>query len=470
VPVNPLIFREYDIRGHAENDLHPAALALLIPAVLQYFALHGQSEFLLGHDCRLSSPRISQTILAEAQAHGMTVTNLGHVTSPAFYFASKHLNIPAGLMITASHNPPPDNGLKILLGGSTIHGSEIQKIRDLALALPQGEVAATTLPRASQALHKEHNIAEAYLYTLREKLPLGPRRLKVVVDCGNGSAGPLTGAFLDTLAIDYIPLYFTPDGTFPNHEPDPVKPKNLETLRRRVLSEKADFGVAFDGDGDRIGVVDDRGDFVWGDKLMILFWREILPKYPGTLCLVEVKCSQALVDEIVRLGGRPEFCKTGHSLIKARMKETNAVFTGEMSGHIFFADEYYGFDDALYAFGRLLRIMSNTTSKISELLANAPKYHTTAEVRIPCPDGEKFQTVEMLRQELAAQYPIIDIDGVRVLFPQGWGLFRASNTGPIIVTRCEAKTAEDLEHYIRLMSAAYAKFNPDLTIPWEMGT
>jgi len=470
VPVNPLIFREYDIRGHAESDLHPAALNELIRAVLTYFALQGHREFLLGQDCRQSSLRISQAILALAAEYGMKVTNLGLVTSPAFYFASKHLKIEAGLMITASHNPPPDNGLKVLLGSSTIYGSEIQKIRALAATLPPSEVAATTLEPVSQITHLEYNIEDAYLSTLRHKLPLGPRRLKVVVDCGNGSAGPLTGAFLDTLDLDYIPLYFTPDGAFPNHEPDPVKPKNLVALRRRVLEEKADFGVAFDGDGDRIGVVDDRGDFVWGDRLMILFWREILPKYPGTLCLVEVKCSQALVDEVQRLGGRPEFCKTGHSLIKARMKETNAVFTGEMSGHIFFADEYYGFDDALYACGRLLRIMSNTTSKLSELLADAPQYHTTAEVRIPCPDTEKFNVVEMLRQEFAKHYEVITIDGVRVLFPHGWGLFRASNTGPVIVTRCEAKTASDLDHYISLMSDAYAKFDPRTTIPWEMGT
>ncbi|MBT9157188.1 MAG: Phosphomannomutase/phosphoglucomutase [Firmicutes bacterium] len=467
MPVNPLIFREYDIRGNAADDLHPEALALLIRGVFRYFELHNQREFLLGQDCRLSSPRISQTILALAKEHGLAVTNLGLVTSPAFYFAAKHLGLSAGLMVTASHNPPPDNGLKILLGSSTIYGNEIQKIRLLCETPHLDEVAATSSEQLLPAVQREYNIADTYISTLIQKLPLGPRRLKVVVDCGNGSAGPLTGAFLDLTDLEYVPLYFTPDGTFPNHEPDPVKPKNLATLRARVLAEKADFGVAFDGDGDRIGVVDDLGNFVWGDRLMIIFWREILPKYQGTLCLVEVKCSQALVDEIIRLGGRPEFCKTGHSLIKAQMREKGAVFTGEMSGHIFFADEYYGFDDALYALGRLLRIMSNSPDSLSKMLADVPQYHTTAEVRIPCPDTEKFNVVDRLRQHFEREYPVITVDGVRILFPSGWGLFRASNTGPIIVTRCEAKTAPELKHYTQILSEIYAKFNAGVEIPWE---
>ncbi|MBT9156627.1 MAG: Phosphomannomutase/phosphoglucomutase [Firmicutes bacterium] len=313
-----------------------------------------------------------------------------------------------------------------------------------------------------------YDIATPYIQMLTEKIVLGPRKIKVAVDCGNGAAGPLTERFLDALGIDYIPLYFTPDGNFPNHEADPTKTKNLKDLRAKVLEGNADLGIGFDGDGDRIGVVDDAGNIIWGDKLMALFWREILPKYPNTTCLVEVKCSQVLIDEITRLGGRPEFTKTGHSLIKARMRETGAVFTGEMSGHIFFADEYYGFDDALYAAGRLLRLLSHSEASLSSLLSTLPTYHSTAETRISCPDDKKFHVVAKLTAELSRLYPTVTVDGVRVEFPAGWGLFRASNTGPVIVARCEGKTPELLADYCTIMEQTLAKVSSELTLMWEL--
>jgi len=478
VPINPQIFREYDIRGNAERDFAEPDLRRLTQAIVTYFESHGRREMLVAHDCRLSSPRIVATILDVARERGMRVVNIGMVTTPAFYYAAKHLGIDAGLIVTASHNPPPDNGMKVLLGPSTIHGAEIKQIERIAARLQPP--AASHQPPTAGSNHLQatsdkpqatihYDILTPYVAMLAEKIRLGPRRLKVVVDCGNGTAGPVTERFLEALGIDYIPLYFTPDGTFPNHEADPTKLKNLVDLRARVLAEKADLGIGFDGDGDRIGVVDDLGNVIWGDLLMALFWREILPKHPGTTCLVEVKCSQGLVDEIVRLGGRPEFTKTGHSLIKARMRELGAVFTGEMSGHIFFADEYYGFDDALYAAGRLLRLLSHSTDKLSSLIATLPTYYSTPETRIPCPDELKFGVVDELTQVLARQYATITVDGVRVQFPEGWGLFRASNTGPVIVTRCEGKTPALRQEYMRILDEALAKVLPGVAIPWEVG-
>jgi phosphomannomutase/phosphoglucomutase len=483
--INPQIFREYDIRGNAERDFSEPDLRRLTEAIVTYFESHGRKQMVLGHDCRVSSPRIAATIIDVAMRRGMNVIEIGMVTTPAFYYATKHLGVDAGLVVTASHNPPPDNGMKVLLGPSTIHGAEIKQIERIAARLlppaagsdyPQAtsdkRQATCSTPQATSDKRQAttpYDILTPYVAMLGEKIKLGPRRLRVVVDCGNGTAGPVTARFLEALDIDYIPLYFTPDGTFPNHEADPTKLKNLVDLRARVLAEKADLGIGFDGDGDRIGVVDDRGNVIWGDMLMALFWREILPKHPRTTCLVEVKCSQGLVDEIVRLGGRPEFTKTGHSLIKARMRELGAVFTGEMSGHIFFADEYYGFDDALYAAGRLLRLLSHSPDKLSALIATLPTYYSTPETRIPCPDELKFGVVDELTQILARQYPTITVDGVRVQFAAGWGLFRASNTGPVIVTRCEGKTPALRQEYMHVLDEALAKVLPSATIPWEVG-
>jgi phosphomannomutase/phosphoglucomutase len=264
-----------------------------------------------------------------------------------------------------------------------------------------------------------------------------------------------------------LPLYCNSDPTFPNHPPDPVKSAHLKDLITLVKEQGADLGIGFDGDGDRLGVVDDQGNILWGDQLMILFWREILPRHPGATALVEVKCSQALVDEIRRLGGQPEFTRTGHSLIKARMREIGAIFTGEMSGHMFFADEYHGYDDALYAAGRLLRILSHTDQPLSALLADAPRYHSTAETRIPCADADKFHVVEKLRHHFRPEYPLVDVDGVRVLFPSGWGLVRASNTQPVLVARCEGKTPADLTQISTVMKQALKQFPQVGAFEWE---
>jgi phosphomannomutase len=307
---------------------------------------------------------------------------------------------------------------------------------------------------------------DAYLTMLAKKIKLR-RGLKVAVDCGNGTASDFAVKYLEKLGCEVLPLFCESDGNFPNHHPDPVSSANLKFLREAVLRHHADVGIAFDGDGDRLGVVDETGRIIWGDELMVLYWREILPKYPGTPCIVEVKCSQALVEEIERLGGRPEFYKTGHSLIKARMREIGAIFTGEMSGHMFFADDYFGFDDAFYATGRLLRIMAAASQPLSKLLATIPKYFATAETRVPCDDAVKFQVVERLRVAFEKTHQVIAIDGARVLFPEGWGLVRASNTQPALVTRCEARSEKALAEITGKLKEALLAFPEIGEFEWE---
>ena len=459
--VNPSIFREYDIRGLAEVDFAGDSLEQLALGLCSWYRERGVGTMLLAHDCRTHSPRIMESIARVMLRHGMHVLSIGHCTTPCFYHACHHLEVDAGIMVTASHNPAPDNGLKLMLGKETLYGASIQEIREKAVWAQDNPAAVP-----GERHNREH--IPAYCADLREKIALGPRKLKVVVDCGNGSTGPLADLLFSVYQdqLDIIPLFFQPDGTFPNHEADPVKPQNLVWLQQRVLEEQADVGIAFDGDGDRLGVVDEQGNVIWGDMLMVLFWREIMPKHPGSIGLVEVKCSQLLYDEIAKLGGKPEFCKTGHSLIKARMRETNAVFTGEMSGHIFFADEYYGFDDALYSALRLLRILSNTEQPLSTMLSDLPTIFNTPEVRIPCPDAEKFAVVQALCSKLGSQFPVVQVDGVRVVFPEGWGLFRASNTQAALVARCEATSAEKLDEYMGILNAVYSTVQPGQTIAW----
>jgi phosphomannomutase/phosphoglucomutase len=298
---------------------------------------------------------------------------------------------------------------------------------------------------------------------LVSKTRLGPRKLKVVTDSGNATAGPFINEYLQRIGCEVVPLFAEPDSRFPNHHPDPTKRENLVDLIKTVRREKADVGLGFDGDADRIGVVDDRANVVWGDILMVLYWREILPSNPGAKAIVEVKSSQALVDEIERLGGEVVWWKSGHSLIKAKMRELDALFSGEVSGHMFFADEYYGFDDSFYAAGRLLRILSNDERSLSEMLSDVPVYYSTAETRVPCADETKFEVIEKIKESALKDFDAITVDGVRILYPRGWGLVRASNTQPVLVARAEGKTPEDLEEYAsdlkkRMMEAGVEEF------------
>ncbi|NLI14139.1 MAG: phosphomannomutase/phosphoglucomutase [Peptococcaceae bacterium] len=456
--MNPEIFRQYDIRGVAGLDLTDETVELLGKAFGTYVIMSGSKTVLVGRDNRLSSERLRDAITRGLLAVGCDVVDLGLVVTPVLYYARTHYGIDGGVMITGSHNPPDENGFKLALGPGTIYGDEIQKLKELMI---KGD-----FPAGSGSL-QEREATTPYLAMLKEKIQLGPRRLKVVIDCGNGTGSLLAEQIFKNWGCDVIPLYCESDGSFPNHQPDPVKTANLTELRKTVTESGADLGLAFDGDADRIGVVDGSGGVIWGDILMCLYWREIMAKHPGAKAIIEVKCSQSLVDEVVRLGGEPFFYKTGHSLIKAKMKEIGAVFTGEMSGHMFFADEYFGFDDAFYAAGRVLRILSNSDQPLAKILADIPKYYSTAETRVRCPDSEKFSVVEGLVEYFKRGYDVIDVDGVRVLFGDGWGLVRASNTQPVLVARCEAKTPEGLERICRIMREALGGFPAVDKFEWE---
>ena len=431
------IFRQYDIRGRVGADFDEEGAGRITAAFARYARKKGCRKMLVGRDNRSSSLPIRNQVVQVLKNMGWAVVDIGEVITPMFYFASRHMDIDAGIMITASHNPKEDNGFKLLLGEATIYGDEIQVIADMAM-----EAAQDDSSNESSGSVQYIDISAAYLEAIQTRVKLGDRNLKIVVDCGNGTAGFIAPDLFRELGCDVVELYCDSDPSFPNHHPDPVKVDNCQDLIKVVQAEKADLGIGFDGDGDRLGVVSAQGNIIWGDMLMILFWREILPRYPQADCIVEVKCSQALIEEIERLGGRPIIYKTGHSLIKAKMKELGAIFTGEMSGHMFFADEYYGFDDALYAAARLLRILSNTNAGLDDLLSDIPQYYATPEIRVKSSDEEKFAVVEKARQHFKKRYELIDVDGARILFPDGWGLIRASNTGPEIIVRCEGKTPD----------------------------
>ncbi|MDI6600152.1 MAG: phosphomannomutase/phosphoglucomutase [Thermoanaerobacteraceae bacterium] len=449
--INPTIFRQYDIRGTVSEELNKDTAYLIGKAFGTYLKRNDENMCLVGHDNRASSLDLMDAAIEGLLSTGADVLIIGLATTPMFYYSRILYNVNPGLMITASHNPPQYNGFKVCFGPATLYGEDLQGIcrmieNDDFIESPRGEVSYA------------YPIF-GYADMLEKKIKLD-KQLKVVVDCGNGTTSVVGPQVLDLWGCDVVPIYSESDPNFPNHFPDPVKEENLKDLKDMVLKTGADLGIGFDGDGDRIGVVDDKGNIIWGDTMMALFWREILPKYPGIDCIVEVKCSEALADEIKRLGGQPFFYKTGHSLIKAKMRQLNSPFTGEMSGHMFFADEYFGFDDALYAAGRLLRILSKSGRRLSELLSDVPFYVSTPEIRAESNDKEKFNIVENAKRYFVEKgCPVVDIDGVRAYIYDGWCLARASNTGPEVILRAEAKTEEGLEKILdELRKAVPLKF------------
>ena len=377
------------------------------------------------------------------KASGCHVTDLGVVPTPVLYYSVFHLKADGAVMITGSHNPAEFNGFKSVCGPSTLHGDAIQELHRMMLTgdLARGEGSETTADCVTPYVDE---IAAQFHY---------PRRLKVAIDAGNGTGGPVMHRLLERLNADAVEMFFEMDGRFPNHHPDPTVPANLAALIAKVRETGAELGIAFDGDTDRIGAVDDNGTVIYGDQLMIVYAREILSRKPGATFIGEVKCSQALYDDLAARGGNAIMWKTGHSLIKARMQETQAELAGEMSGHMFFADRYYGFDDALYAACRLMEIVAQSGRPLSYQLADLPKTVTTPELRFDCPDKIKFEVVRRCAEELRARHKTIDVDGVRVIFPNGWGLVRASNTQPVLVMRFEASTPELLQQYREEMEA-----------------
>ena len=434
--VNPRIFRQYDVRGVVNEDLTDEVVEKLGRGYGTYMVHLGSRKVSVAHDARVSSPRFRDALIEGILSTGVDVVDIGMVPTPTLYFSLFHLDVQGGVMITGSHNPPEFNGFKLAVGHATLYGPEIQKIREIieTAEYSEGEGSLT-----------QQDVKPAYVTTLKERIGRFDRELNVVVDAGNGMGGMFCPELLRELGADASGLYCEVDGTFPNHHPDPTVPAYLTDLIAEVSTRKADLGMAYDGDCDRLGVVDEHGNIIWGDQLLILFSREVLARQPGATIIFEVKCSQALPDEIERAGGVPLMWRTGHSFIKKKMKEENSPLAGEMSGHLFFADEYFGYDDALYASLRLVRLLSRSEMSIGEMLADVPRYYSTPEIRVDCPDEEKFQIVSDLVEYFKKEHEVIDVDGARVLFGDGWGLVRASNTQPALVLRFEARSPERLE-------------------------
>ncbi len=438
--MNSRIFREYDIRGVADRDFPDDLAGTLGRAIGDHLWDSGARRITLGRDCRISSPRIHAKVKAGLLASGLAVVDVGVLHSPGLYFSVFHLEADGGVMITASHNPAEDNGFKIVSGRSTIFGAELQRLR---ARVEKGEVRADARPGTASS----HDILADYVDTVVGNIHLGPRPIKVVVDGGNGTGGLSLLPILRRLGVQADDIYCEPDGRFPHHHPDPTVAENLVDLTRRVRETGAEVGLALDGDGDRIGAVDGQGRILWGDQLVILFARQILVEKPGATFVSEVKCSQALFDEITARGGRAIMWKVGHSLIKVKMKEEKAALAGEMSGHMFFADRWYGFDDAVYAGARLIELLSHSKQTLAELYDTLPVFHNTPEIRMPCADDIKFEVVRRAVEWFRERHEVIEVDGVRVTFQDdggktnGWGLVRASNTGPVLVMRFEADSA-----------------------------
>jgi len=435
------IFREYDIRGLHATELTDetaeavgGAFATMIRRGPPAAGVTGR-RVALGRDVRPSSARLAAAVERGMVAAGVEVERVGVVPTPALYYAVAVRGLDGGMQITGSHNPPEFNGFKMTRARLPLFGAEIQQMRELIGRgdLERGPGAAADRP-----------VLDEYRATLVERLQ-SPKGLAVVMDCGNGCAGTVVPGVFEGMGHRVFPLFAELDGSFPNHLPDPTVPALLVALQAEVRRRGADLGIGFDGDADRIGAVDADGRIVWGDQILALLARDVLTRVPGARIIFDVKCSQGLGEDIAAHGGRPEMWKTGHSLLKSRLHETGAPLAGEMSGHMFFNEGYFGFDDALFAAGRLLRYVAASGSTFAELVDTIPRYHATPEMRLACPDERKFAVVEELKREFSARYRVVDIDGARVEFGDGWGLVRASNTQPVLVARFEARSPERLE-------------------------
>src|SRR5512138_3696127 len=451
--LSPTIFREYDIRGTVDQDLTDTAVHLVGKALGTRVREAGGRRVAVGRDSRLSGPRFAAAMHEGLTSTGVDVVDLGMVPTPLTYFAAHTLDVQGICMITGSHNPPEYNGLKVGLGSATFHGPEIQALRALAesgrFATGSGTVTA-------------HDIVAPYQQYVRGNLRLGSHRPKVVMDAGNGCGGVVALPIFRALGFEVVPLFVEPDGNFPNHHPDPTVEKNLEALRRKVLETGADVGIAYDGDADRVGAVDEKGNVLWGDQIMILFSRALLAEAPGAAIVGEVKCSMTLYHHIARHGGRHIMCKASHSLIKVKMKEEGVQLAGEMNGHIFFGHRWFGFDDGIYSSARLLELLTATDRPLSTLLSDVPRTHSTPELRVDCPEDKKFAVVRLAQEWFKARYDAVTVDGVRVVFPDGWGLVRASNTQPLLVLRFEATTAGRLEEIEGLVRARLGEIMREL--------
>jgi phosphomannomutase/phosphoglucomutase len=432
------IFREYDVRGTVGENLTDESVGLIARGTAAYFRANGKSKAVVCRDNRLSSEGFRDIFIKELTGAGVDVLDIGLAPTPAFYFACReYAPDEAGVMITGSHNPPEFNGFKIVRGHGTIYGDEIRRIYDIIIA---GDFVS------GSGSASEREVLPDYRKALLERVKI-ERSVHIIADAGNGTAATVMPDILADAGCEAEGLFCEVDGNFPNHFPDPTLPENLADLQTRVAETGAEVGVAFDGDADRIGAVDEKGRIIWGDRLLALYARRVLAENPGGKVIFEVKCSQALIEEIERLGGVPIMWKTGHSLIEAKIAEEGAMLAGEMSGHIYFADRYFGFDDAIYSTLRLAELLSASDRSLGDMLDEMPQYYVTPELRVPCPDDVKFDVVEKIKMRFKDDfgYEVITVDGARILFGDGWGLVRASNTQPVLVLRFEAETEERLD-------------------------
>jgi phosphomannomutase / phosphoglucomutase len=445
------IFREYDVRGIAAKDLSPALAECMGRAYMKMLPenkTNQKTRISVGRDCRLTSDAFAEALITGLKTAGAHVIDLGICPSPVTYFSVFNLNLDGGIMITGSHNPSDYNGFKIGVGKTTIHGKQIQELKQLIEKEAEGFAPAKNL-KADES----YDVITNYIEYLKKHSPK-MKSMKIVIDAGNGTASTVAPKLFKEIGAKVTELYCTLDGRFPNHHPDPTVPANLKDLVAKVKSEKADFGIAFDGDSDRIGVVDEKGRIIFGDELMIILSRAVLKEKPGSTIISEVKSSHRLYQDIEKHGGKAIMWKTGHSLIKSKMKETHAALAGEMSGHIFFADRYFGYDDAIYAALRYYEICANHSGPASTLLSGVPEVVATPEIRVDCEEEKKFELIETTKAKLSKQYKVNDIDGVRIDFGDAWGLVRASNTQPVLVLRFEAINDKRLKEVRSIIEGA----------------
>ena len=432
--MDPGIFREYDIRGVAGRDILDEDVVNIGKAYGSLLKTQNRNNISVGRDCRLTSQKFAQLFIDGIISTGCNVIDIGTCPTPVLYFSIQHLNLGGGAMVTASHNPPEYNGFKLLSGTDSIHSQGLQDIRII--------IENQEFVQGSGKVSKKDVITTYKEYIVNNINIKHP--IKIGIDSGNGTGGITALPVLKDLGCEVYDIYCDMDGRFPNHEADPTQKKNMLDLIELVKEKNLDLGVGYDGDADRIGVVDKNGELIYGDQLMVVYAREILERDPGATFISEVKCSMVMYDDIKKHGGNAIMWKTGHSLIKKKMKEENAALAGEMSGHMFFKDRYLGFDDALYATCRLLEIMADTGKGVDELIQDLPKTFTTPELRVECPDEIKFKAVDKIVAHFKAKQDIIDIDGLRALYDDGWGLVRASNTQPALVLRFEALSEKRL--------------------------
>lgn len=444
------IFRTYDIRGVVPTEIDETVANLVGKAFATLMQKEGEKVIIVGHDNRTTSDKLSFALIDGIVSTGMNVISIGTCVTPMTYFAREYLNIKPSIMVTASHNPKEYNGFKICgLGRDTIYGEEIQDLRKF---IEKGEFIVSD----KKGTIEEKSLKEAYISDILKKIKLGDRKLKVAIDCGSGAGSYFAEELFKRLGVEVLPICCEPDGNFPIHHPDPSQEKNMLEFEKFIVENKCDIGLGFDGDADRVIAFDENGKIYYGDDYAIIIWRDLMKKHPNSKVVMDVKCSQSLFDEGIKLGGVSEFCKVGSSLIKAELRKQNLLFVAEYAGHVYFNDEHFGYDDAMYAGARLLKILSNTDKKMSELSEGVNKYFGTPEIIVKVTDETKFEIVEKIKQKyLARGINVIDIDGARVVFEDGWGLIRASNTGPNLTIKSEAKTPErrdeilsEIEEYI----------------------